>query len=70
MPDAADVFITLLEIPPQNFCFGNGQAQFADRLPATWWRAAGVRAASTSGDLPPPTRRHRHQRRMARRCNP
>jgi phenylpyruvate tautomerase PptA (4-oxalocrotonate tautomerase family) len=29
----ADVFITLLEIPPENFSFGEGQAQFADRLP-------------------------------------
>jgi phenylpyruvate tautomerase PptA (4-oxalocrotonate tautomerase family) len=29
----ADVFITLLEIPPENFSFGDGQAQFADRLP-------------------------------------
>ncbi|MPZ84869.1 MAG: hypothetical protein GEV28_32605 [Actinophytocola sp.] len=29
----ADVFITLLEIPPENFSFGEGQAQFADQLP-------------------------------------
>lgn len=29
----ADVFITLLEIPPENLSFGEGQAQFADRLP-------------------------------------
>ena len=28
-----DVFITLLEIPPEHFSFGNGQAQFADHLP-------------------------------------
>jgi 4-oxalocrotonate tautomerase len=28
-----DVFITLLEIPPENFSFGSGQAQFADLLP-------------------------------------
>ncbi|MEU9114660.1 tautomerase family protein [Streptomyces sp. NPDC048483] len=28
-----DVFITLLEAPPENFSFGNGEAQFADRLP-------------------------------------
>jgi 4-oxalocrotonate tautomerase len=29
----ADIFITLTEVPPENFSFGNGQAQFADRLP-------------------------------------
>jgi phenylpyruvate tautomerase PptA (4-oxalocrotonate tautomerase family) len=29
----ADVFIALYEVPPQNFSFGNGQAQFADELP-------------------------------------
>jgi phenylpyruvate tautomerase PptA (4-oxalocrotonate tautomerase family) len=29
----ADVFITLLEIPPENFSFGDGRAQFADQLP-------------------------------------
>lgn len=28
-----DVFINLLEVPPENFSFGNGEAQFADRLP-------------------------------------
>lgn len=28
-----DVFISLLEVPPENFSFGNGEAQFADRLP-------------------------------------
>jgi 4-oxalocrotonate tautomerase len=28
-----DVFITLVEIPPENFSFGGGQAQFADKLP-------------------------------------
>ncbi|MEO3892246.1 tautomerase family protein [Nonomuraea sp. B5E05] len=28
-----DVFITLLEVPVENFSFGNGEAQFADRLP-------------------------------------
>jgi 4-oxalocrotonate tautomerase len=29
----ANVFIALYEVPPQNFSFGNGQAQFADELP-------------------------------------
>lgn len=29
----ADVFIAIHEVPPQNFSFGNGQAQFADELP-------------------------------------
>ncbi len=29
----ADVFITLLEIPSENFSFGEGQAQYADQLP-------------------------------------
>lgn len=29
----ADVFITLLEIPPENFSFGDGQAQYAGQLP-------------------------------------
>lgn len=28
-----DVFISLLEVSPENFSFGNGEAQFADRLP-------------------------------------
>lgn len=28
-----DVFINLLEVAPENFSFGNGEAQFADRLP-------------------------------------
>jgi 4-oxalocrotonate tautomerase len=28
-----DVFISLLEVPPENFSFGNGEAQFADELP-------------------------------------
>ena len=28
-----DVFVTLLEVPTENFSFGNGEAQFADRLP-------------------------------------
>lgn len=29
----ADVFITLLEVPPENFSFGEGLAQFADQRP-------------------------------------
>jgi 4-oxalocrotonate tautomerase len=29
----ADVFVSLLEVSPENFSFGNGEAQFADRLP-------------------------------------
>jgi 4-oxalocrotonate tautomerase len=29
----ADVFVTLLEVPPENFSFGQGQAQYADQLP-------------------------------------
>lgn len=29
----ADVFITLVEVPPENFSFGEGVAQFADQLP-------------------------------------
>jgi 4-oxalocrotonate tautomerase len=28
-----DVFISLLEVLPENFSFGNGEAQFADALP-------------------------------------
>jgi 4-oxalocrotonate tautomerase len=28
-----DVFVSLLEVPVENFSFGNGEAQFADRLP-------------------------------------
>jgi phenylpyruvate tautomerase PptA (4-oxalocrotonate tautomerase family) len=28
-----DVFISLLEVAPENFSFGNGEAQYADRLP-------------------------------------
>jgi 4-oxalocrotonate tautomerase len=28
-----DVFVSLLEVSPENFSFGNGEAQFADRLP-------------------------------------
>lgn len=28
-----DVFISLLEVAPANFSFGNGEAQFADALP-------------------------------------
>jgi 4-oxalocrotonate tautomerase len=28
-----DVFVSLLEVSPENFSFGGGKAQFADRLP-------------------------------------
>jgi 4-oxalocrotonate tautomerase len=28
-----DVFISLLEVSPENFSFGSGEAQYADRLP-------------------------------------
>jgi 4-oxalocrotonate tautomerase len=35
-----DVFVSLLEVPVENFSFGNGEAQFADRLPPHL-RAAG-----------------------------
>ena len=28
-----DVFISLLEVSPENFSFGNGEAQYADQLP-------------------------------------
>jgi 4-oxalocrotonate tautomerase len=28
-----DVFITLLEVPVENFSFGNGEAQYVDQLP-------------------------------------
>jgi phenylpyruvate tautomerase PptA (4-oxalocrotonate tautomerase family) len=28
-----DVFVNLVEVSPENFSFGNGEAQFADALP-------------------------------------
>ena len=28
-----DVIVNLLEVLPENFSFGNGEAQFADALP-------------------------------------
>jgi 4-oxalocrotonate tautomerase len=28
-----DVFVTLHEVPPENFSFGDGRAQYADQLP-------------------------------------
>ena len=28
-----DVYVNLLEVSPENYSFGNGEAQFADRLP-------------------------------------
>jgi 4-oxalocrotonate tautomerase len=36
-----DVFISLLEVAPENFSLGNGEAQFADRLPAHLQAAGG-----------------------------